>query len=373
MKWRQAEPQTTAAAAGGAAAERAERLEAVLRNMDAAVVEFDARLQWRFLNPAAERLLERLPRLPQLLAPAAAAVREGASWQGRVELPDERTLEAAITPLEGAAAAGAVLVARDVTATVRLETTRRDFIAALSHELRTPLASIRGYGELLALHAEAAPEERQAWLQGMLESSERLTRLAADLTTLSALETGTYPLRLETMEAAGLAEPVLRVMRPQAQAAGATLVNGEWAPGRIRGDAAALDRLLLNLVENALRHGRRHSLALPGAKPPTPPDGRLPSAAAGPGRELRVELSGRAEGDEYLLQVSDNGAGIASADLPRVFERFYRAPGRSVEGTGLGLALVKHIAQEHGGTVTVASELGRGSTFTVRLPREKTA
>jgi two-component system phosphate regulon sensor histidine kinase PhoR len=350
MKWRHAEAGTPAAApvAGGAEHERAERLEAVLRNMDAAVVEFDARLQGRFLNPAAERLLERLPRLPQLLVPAAAAVREGASWQGRVELADERTLEATITPLHGAEAPGAVLVARDVTATVRLETTRRDFIAALSHELRTPLASIRGYGELLSLHPDAAPEERRTWLEGMLESSERLTRLAADLTTLSSLETGTYPLRLETMEAAGLAEPVLRVMRPQAQAAGVTLVNGAWAPGRIRGDAAALHRLLLNLVENALRHG-----------------------IAGRGA-LRVELSGGAEGGEYLLQVRDNGAGIASTDLPRVFERFYRAPGRAAEGTGLGLALVKHIAQEHGGTVAVESELGRGSTFTVRLPREET-
>jgi two-component system phosphate regulon sensor histidine kinase PhoR len=351
MKWRHVEAGTPAAApaAGGAEQERAERLEAVLRNMDAAVVEFDARLQGRFLNPAAERLLERLPRLPQLLVPAAAAVREGAAWQGRVELPDERTLEATITPLHGAEAPGAVLVARDVTATVRLETTRRDFIAALSHELRTPLASIRGYGELLTLHADAAPGERQSWLQGMLESAERLTRLAADLTTLSSLETGTYPLRLETMEAAGLAEPVLRVMRPQALAAGATLVNGAWAPGRIRGDAAALHRLLLNLVENALRHGI---------------DGR--------GAPLRVELSGRSEGGEYLLQVRDNGAGIASSDLPRVFERFYRAPGRAAEGTGLGLALVKHIAQEHGGTVAVESELGRGSSFTVRLPREET-
>ncbi|MGN6593165.1 MAG: sensor histidine kinase [Terriglobales bacterium] len=359
MKWRHAEAGTPAAApaAGGAAHERAERLEAVLRNMDAAVVEFDARLQGRFLNPAAERLLERLPRLPQLLVPAAAAVREGASWQGRVELPDERTLEAAITPLHGVEAPGAVLVARDVTATVRLETTRRDFIAALSHELRTPLASIRGYGELLTLHADAAPGERQTWLQGMLESAERLTRLAADLTTLSSLETGTYPLRLETMEAAGLAEPVLRVMRPQALAAGATLVNGAWAPGRIRGDAAALHRLLLNLVENALRHGidRRGDA------------GREPAGAG-----LRVELSGRTEGGEYLLQVRDNGAGIASTDLPRVFERFYRAPGRAAEGTGLGLALVKHIAQEHGGTVAVESELGRGSSFTVRLPREET-
>lgn len=331
----------------------------VLEHMQAAVVEFDARLQWRFLNPAAERLLERLPRLPQLLVRAAAAVREGAAWQGRVELPDERTLEVAVTPLGAAPARGALLEAREVTATVRLETTRRDFIAALSHELRTPLASIQGYGELLAHNPDAAAEERHAWLLGILESSERLTRLTADLTTLSALETGTYPLRPEVFEAAELAEPVLRVLRPQAQTRGAALVSPPWGEGRIRGDAGALHRLLLNLVENALRHGGRA-----GAEAPL----RVELVGWAEGRDTPAPAQGAAASPWYVIRVRDNGAGIASRDQARIFERFYRVPGRTAEGTGLGLALVKHIAQEHGGTVTVESELGEGTTFTVRLP-----
>ena len=136
----------------------------------------------------------------------------------------------------------------------------------------------------------------------------------------------------------------------------AALKLGSVAPGRVRADAEALQRVLLNLLENAVLHGR-------GALHPPP------------GVALEVALSGAVRGGEYVFEVADNGAGIGTSDQARIFERFYRvdrnrsATGRA-HGTGLGLALVKHLVEEQGGRVELESALGQGSRFRVRLARE---
>ncbi|TAN22285.1 MAG: hypothetical protein EPN33_08430 [Acidobacteria bacterium] len=342
-------------------------LTAVLDRLEEAVLVLDPRQQVRFANAAAAQLLPQPRRLPLLLRRSAEVMASGQPWSGRMPLPDERTLQLRISPLAlrggwagalgapspaerqaaGAAGRGCLVSARDITAAVRLETTRRDFIAAISHELRTPLASIQGYAEMLAQKPEPPAADRAAWLAVIADNAGRLARLIGDLATLSSLETGTYPFHFAALEAAALAAPALAVVTPLARERGVTLRQGALGPGQIRGDAPALERVLLNLLENAILHG--HS----------------PVET----HRLRVELSGGVRQGAYEFLVRDTGAGISTRDQPRIFERFYRvqpAPGRS--GSGLGLALVKHIVHEHSGEVTVESTLGAGSAFRVRLP-----
>ncbi|MGH9491618.1 MAG: sensor histidine kinase [Terriglobales bacterium] len=390
--WRELRRQSAAAQA-----ERA-RLAAVLDGLDTAVMVLDSDGRLQFANRAAVRLwaldaarpgerptaLARIPELPNWLRAGAAA-----RQTGRLELSDGRVLQLEVAPWDAAsgaaeagpapasnsapraagpaaaaASAGGVLVAaRDITAVARLETMRRDFIAAVSHELRTPLTSVRGYAEMLQdelrqLEAPSNASQRSAppaWqepLDIIAANIQRLEKLAADLVTLSSIETGQYPFQFRRLDAAGLLAPAAAVLRPLAAERGAELAVTAAESGWVMADAEAIHRALLNLGENALLHG----------------------AAGARERGLRVEMSGRAHPDHYRLQVHDNGAGIGSMDQPHVFERFYRVDrsrtggGAQPGGTGLGLALVKHIAQEHGGRVEMESSLGAGSTFAICLP-----
>ena len=339
-----------------AAAESA-RLQGILDGLDTAVAALDPAGRLLFANQAANALwplhgtrtgerpatLARVPELAQWLAAGKAGRKSG-----RLELADGRVLQVEVTPW---AEDGVVLAARDITALARLETVRRDFIAAASHELRTPVTSIRGYAEILqedlaALGGGADWREPLAVIQ---HNARRLEKLAADLVTLSSMETGQYPFQFQRLNAAELLAPAAAVLRPLAAERGAAVTVGASESGWVRGDPEALHRALLNLGENALVHGTQ---------------------GAGAAAALAVELTGQVCGGDYRLQVRDNGVGISSLDQPNVFERFYRADKSHTRpgGSGLGLALVKHIAHEHGGTVEMASRLGSGSSFTIRLP-----
>ncbi len=351
--WRQERRQAQAAAAESA------RLQGILDGLDTAVAALDPAGRLLFANHAANDLwplhgtragerpaaLARIPELAQWLAAGKSGRKTG-----RLELADGRVLQVEVTPW---AEDGVVLAARDITALARLETVRRDFIAAASHELRTPVTSIRGYAEILQedLAALGGGAEWREPLAVIQHNARRLEKLAADLVTLSSMETGQYPFQFQRLNAAELLAPAAAVLRPLAAERGAVVTVGAAEPGWVRGDAEALHRALLNLGENALVHGTQ-------------------GAGAGAAAALAVELSGQVCGGDYRLQVRDNGVGISSLDQPHVFERFYRADKSHARpgGSGLGLALVKHIAQEHGGTVEMASRLGSGSSFTIRLP-----
>lgn len=333
----------------GAEAERqrlnAQQLVSVLRSVDAAVLAVDVENRRIFANPAADQLLPSLPRLPQLQEDAAAVMATGKPWHGRRELADGRTLEVHVTPLVHPP--GCVLVARDLTSLARLETVRQDFVAGISHELRTPLSSVAGYAELLRDEPDA--ERRAAYAGAIIRNAARLTRLAQDLVTLSAVETGAYPFQFEAVEIRAAVAAAIEVLRPLAAQRQCELRVGRLEEARVRADREALHRVLQNLIENALVHGGRD---------------------LEPDVVLRVEISGERQHSFYLLRVRDNGVGIGSTDQPRVFERFYRGRRHPEEthGTGLGLALVKHMVREHGGSITLESELGAGSTFGLRLP-----
>ncbi len=292
--------------------------------------------------PAADLLdLAREPRLTDLIA---AALRSGAPAAIDIERlePAPRSLALRVTPLSGTG--GAVVVARDMTDVERLNRIRKDFVANVSHELKTPLAAIRGYAESLEDGGLEEPATARRFVGRILDQCRRLGELLDDLLTLSRLE-GREPIRsLEEVDLRELAGEAIELVTARAAAKEVEL---ELAPGDspdIRGDAEGLLRLLVNLLDNAIKYNR-------------------------PGGQVSIALD--QAGDEVVLAVRDTGIGIPAAHLPRIFERFYRVDsGRAREegGTGLGLAIVKHVALAHGGRVEVESVAGSGSTFRIHLP-----
>jgi two-component system, OmpR family, phosphate regulon sensor histidine kinase PhoR len=237
-----------------------------------------------------------------------------------------------------------VVVARDTTELTRVADMRRDFVANVSHELKTPLAAIRGYAETLRDGALDEGPTARRFTERILWQCRRLQALLDDLLTLSRLEGVTPPPQREPVDLAALVRRTVELLAASAREKRVAVEVVEEPLPPVPGDADALERLLTNLLDNALKYNR--------------PDG-----------QVTVRL--RREGGQAVIEVSDTGIGIPQEALARIFERFYRVDkGRAREegGTGLGLAIVKHVAQSHGGQVEVDSRIGRGSTFRVRLP-----
>lgn len=224
----------------------------------------------------------------------------------------------------------------------RVEGLRRELVVNVAHELRTPLTGLEGYLEGLADGIFAPTPET---LARMRAETARLRRLVEDLTELSQLESGRWRLERRPVQVAHVAAAVADALRPQFERKGVGLdVTVAEGLRPVPGDADRLGQVLTNLLTNALRF--------------TPPGGQ-------------VTVEAWAERDCVRLAVSDTGSGIAPEDLPHVFERFYRADrarAQATGGSGIGLAIVKHIVEAHGGTVVVGSAPGRGSRFEVRLP-----
>jgi signal transduction histidine kinase len=225
-----------------------------------------------------------------------------------------------------------------------IERTRRDLIAAVSHDLRTPLASLRALAEALNDGVVDDPEHVRRYLTLIAGETERLNALIDDLFELARLESGAVRLdRVPVSVSELIAETVAR-MAPQAERKGVALTGD--APDHLPptlADAQQLARVLLNLVQNAIRH--------------TPPGGR-------------VQLRACQQDAAILLTVEDTGEGITPADLPRVFDRFYRGdPARSREaGSGLGLAIARGLVDAHGGRIWVESTPGQGARFAFTIP-----
>jgi len=265
----------------------------------------------------------------------------------RIPTPQkDQIIQLTATPLRNAAdhVDGAVVVLHDVSELRQLESVRRDFVVNISHELKTPLTAIRGLVETLIDDSAMDRETHDRFIEKIREQSTRLSNLVSDLLTLSRLESGTGGLRFETMD---LRETVAESCRGQVHAADVKQVGlFSGVPDRpvtIEGDAEAMRELVDNLVSNAIKY--------------TPSGGRVD-----------VKLS--TENGSAVLEVEDTGIGIPPEEQSRVFERFYRvdkARSRQMGGTGLGLSIVKHVALAHGGSVSVKSASGRGSTFRVQL------
>jgi signal transduction histidine kinase len=221
---------------------------------------------------------------------------------------------------------------------------KSDFLATMSHELRTPLNSILGFSEVL-LSGQSLSDKQQRWVQNIQSSGERLLSLINDILDLAKIEAGKLEVHLEDVAIAEMCEEQLNMFRPLAQKKNIEL-RGQLEPAipLLRQDPGKLRQILSNLLSNAIKF--------------TPEGGR-------------VQLKAQADGLHLMLTVSDTGVGIAPEDQELVFERFRQAGNpltRVHAGTGLGLSIVRELCKLLGGEVTLKSELGRGSTFTVRLP-----
>jgi len=243
---------------------------------------------------------------------------------------------------------GTVLVFHDLTRLKQLENARQEFVANVSHELRTPLSHIKGYVETLLDGARDNPEIATRFLQTIDRSAERLKLLIEDLLTVSELESGRVQFNLRAVALAPLVAEVLEDFKGRAAAKSVSLLN--QAPDLpVRADPDRLEQVLGNIVDNAIKYGRTSGIVTLSARPTD---------------TGQVEVS-----------VHDDGPGIPLDALERIFERFYRvdkARSREQGGTGLGLAIVKHIVQAHRGEITIESEPGRGSTFTILLLKPTT-
>jgi len=224
-----------------------------------------------------------------------------------------------------------------------LDRLKDEFIATVSHELRTPLTSIIGYIELLRDESMDGPNTGQ-FTEVIGRNAEQLLRLVGDLLFLSRMRTGKLAIDLHATDLAGLAAKAVAEMRPQARRKNVELVLSATAVPPFAADPVRITQLLGNLISNAVKF----------------------TGAGG-----RVEVSIGAQEDGAVLAVADTGAGIPAADREKIFERFYRSATAArlvVPGTGLGLPIVKAIVEAHGGSITVDSAEGQGSTFTVHLP-----
>ena len=255
-------------------------------------------------------------------------------------------LHAVATKNDASEITGALVLFHDITELKRIDQVRRDFVANVSHELRTPLSILRGYIETLLDSPKTPPEELTRILGIMERHSNRLELLVEDLLTLAQLESGRTNLQMKTVDLSSFLADMIRDWERKLKSKQLNIVVDvapELSP--ICVDPARLQEALYNLLDNAVKYSREHG---------------------------EVRLTVRQRDAEIELGVSDDGIGIGKEDLPRIFERFYRADkARSadkVRGTGLGLAIVKHVAQLHGGRVEADSVLGQGTTIRVILP-----
>jgi two-component system phosphate regulon sensor histidine kinase PhoR len=322
------------------------------------VMDGNGRLQ--LANVAARRVLKlqddwhgrhylELVRHPDIAAQIGAALR-GLTPDGR-ELTLAREpathLMARAAPVVVGTARGAVLVLHDITDLKRADQIRRDFVANVSHELRTPLTAIRGYVEALLDEPEGGPQARQ-FLETIARHTSRMERLVRDLLRLARLDARQEIVERARADIAALFAAVVADLAPDLEGRRQTVLT-TVAPDAttVEGDPAKLHDALRNLIENATKHAPESS---------------------------RIALDASRRGDAIVLSVADEGPGIPDADLPRVFERFYRVDkarardGRDPGGTGLGLSIVKHLVELHGGTVTATNRPEGGAIFSIELP-----
>ncbi len=330
-----------------------EEFAAVTGHMSEGLLVLDRKMQLLFCNAAARRLLhtdggEGLSLLAvNRSAPFREAAEEalaGKHAQESVAL-DGRIYQLMANPAyDGETLTGAVLLLLDVTEREDRERLRREFTANVSHELRTPLTSISGFAELIR-EGVAKPEDVPRFADKICGEAHRLLALIEDILKLSRLDEGgsveeKTPQRLDV-----LAESVVQQLAPLALEQGISL-TADTAPCEVPGVGRILEELIYNLCDNAVKYNR-------------------------PQGTVRVTVA--AEG-QPTLTVADTGIGIPAAERERVFERFYRVDkshSKAVGGTGLGLSIVKHAAAFHGAEISVQSELGKGTTITVRFPTER--
>lgn len=332
-----------------------DRLHTVLHVMDDGVIILNKHGYVSIFNPAAARILNvaaadalnktfvQVVRDYRVAEVWLACIKEGSEQSATLELANDAYVRVVVTPFLRGAANGYLVLLQDLSHLHRLETVRRDFVSNLSHELRTPLASIKALVDTLRDGAIEDPPAAIRFLERMEVEVDEMTQMVQELLELSRIESGQAPLRLFPTAVTQLIEPVIERLRAQAGRAGLTLTVVLPAnPPEVMVDADRVRTVILNLVHNAIKF--------------TPPEGQ-------------ITVSARTVSDAVIIAVADTGIGIPAEDIPRIFERFYKADrARSGGGTGLGLAIAKHTVLAHNGRIWVESTEGVGSTFFFTLP-----
>jgi two-component system, OmpR family, phosphate regulon sensor histidine kinase PhoR len=336
-------------------------LDATLTGMREGLLVVDKDMRVVASNPAARKLFN--PTLPALESQRLTELTRNPAIYGafldglkgsersgvKVEThgPERQIFDLRVVPIgtvNGNGAEGALGVFFDITRTERLEHVRQEFLSNVSHELRTPLTSIIAFVETLETGAMEDTESCQRFLSIIRKNASRMQGLIDDILELTAIEGGNVQLRAAPVDLYELVQDVCASLAAKAGAQSVALENKVDPEVMVHADARRLEQMLTNLIDNAIKFSREQGT---------------------------VVISHEA-GQRDRILVRDNGDGIPAQHLERLFERFYRidrARSRDMGGTGLGLAIVKHIAILHGGEVTVTSEVGKGSTFTIHLPK----
>lgn len=334
-------------------------LALVLNQMGDGLLFADAAGRVTLVNPAAARILNRPEshiigrsvaeglRHHELIDLWQRCRRLGQEQSMAVEVGTDLFLQAVITPFQDADTNGYLLILQDLTHVRHLQTIRRDFISNISHELRTPLASLRAVVETLRDGACDDPPAANHFLERAELEVDTLTQMVEELLELSRIESGQVPLKLARTAVPNLFFNPMERLQPQAARSEIEMIlNLPSGLPLVLADAARVQQVIANLLHNAIKF-------------------------SSPGDKITVGAELDGEGTAVRFSVQDNGAGISAADLPRIFERFYksdRARTRSRGGTGLGLAIARHIVQAHNGRIWATSKEGKGSTFYFTLP-----
>lgn len=332
------------------------KLVAVLQQLSDGVLIVDEQGLVQLINPAAQRIfgttedkamgqsIVTVLRQYQLIELWKQARETGESQLIPVEIPTKKLfVQSEAIPLGETLPGSTLMVFQDITHVRRLETVRRDFISNISHELRTPLASLKALTETLQESALDDPPAARRFLTNIETEVDALSLMVQELVELSRIESGKVPLQLKSVLPEELLSEAAERLRLQAERSGLRLII-DCPPElpTVLADPPRMEQVIVNLLHNAIKF-------TPG------------------GGEIR--LSALLENDSVVFSVSDNGVGISPEDLPRIFERFYKADrARSGGGTGLGLAISRHLVEAHSGKIWAESVEGVGSTFYFSLP-----
>ncbi|MDR3593236.1 ATP-binding protein [Clostridium sp.] len=326
------------------------KIESILKSMESGVVAVDNHNIVISINPCAESLLGiKKSIIGQCLLDYVTDydinkfLQEEGESDKEIKLlhPMERDFKIKKSEMfDGAECIGKVITFQDITDINRVELMRSQFVANVSHELKTPLTSIKGFAETLKYVKD--DETREKFLDIIDKEAERLSRLINDILVLSKIESN-LTVDMEEFQARSVIEEVLNIMRKTAINKNIKLEFKDDCSELILGSRDKFYQLVLNLIENAIKYSKD---------------------ASG-----KVEVLSYTKDGYYGLTVTDNGIGIPKEDIPRIFERFYRVDkSRKKGGTGLGLAIVKHIVKLFNGEIIVKSEVGKGTTFNVKIP-----
>jgi two-component system phosphate regulon sensor histidine kinase PhoR len=333
--------------------------EAILSSMVEGVLAVDKDLRVTFCNESLARTigagvpvpagipLTHFVRDPGLLEIMTRVLTNGVPVEQRLTLASTHahSFEVLAGPLEGPTGRGALALLHDITKLERLERVRKDFVANVSHELRTPLASIRGYAETLLDGALNDSDHNRNFVEIILAHSIRLNNIASDLLVISDLESAeAAKAQPKSVSLRASVESALRTVESGARVRQVQIVTDAMDDVHVMGHELRMEQAFVNLLDNAVKFNK-------------------------PNGEVHIEVK-RVNGTA-VISVSDTGVGIPSEDVPRIFERFYRvdrARSRDVGGTGLGLSIVRHVVEQMSGTISVQSQLGKGSRFTITLP-----